>query len=66
MSNDWVLFRYADILLGKAEAHLRTGDAAGALGIVNEIRARAGVDAYASLDLDNLLAERGREMYVEN
>ena len=66
MSNDWVLFRYADILLGKAEAHLRTGDAAGALGIVNQIRARAGVDAYTSLDLDNLLAERGREMYVEN
>ena len=66
MSNDWVLFRYGDILLGKAEAHLRTGDAAGALGIVNQIRARAGVDAYTSLDLDNLLAERGREMYVEN
>ena len=66
MSNDWVLFRYADILLGKAEAHYRTGDAAGALGIVNQIRARAGVDPYTSLDDDNLLAERGREMYVEN
>ena len=66
MSNDWVLFRYADILLGKAEALLRTGDAAGALGIVNQIRTRSGVDAYTSLDLDNLLAERGREMYVEN
>jgi len=45
---------------------LRTGDAPGALVIVNDIRVRSGVDPYTSLDEDNLLAERGREMYVEN
>jgi len=66
MNHDFVLLRYADVLLSKAEAHLRTGDASGALGIVNQIRTRAGVTPFSELTLDNLLAERGREMYVEN
>jgi starch-binding outer membrane protein, SusD/RagB family len=63
--NDWALFRYADVLLMKAEALLRTGDASGALDIVNSIRTARGVGALASLSLDNLLDERGREMYWE-
>lgn len=63
--NDWVLFRYADVLLMKAEAMLRTGNAAGALVIVNSIRAKRGVVDLGSLDLDALLDERGREMYWE-
>ena len=69
MSNDWVIFRYADILLGKAECLFNEGDNAGALTIVNQIRAREpGVlTAFAGpLTADQLLAERGREMYVEN
>lgn len=66
MSNDFVLFRLADVMLGKAEAHHRLGDSAGALGIVNQIRERAGVDKFDSLDEAKLLAERGREMFVEN
>jgi len=68
MSNDWVIFRYADILLGKAECDFNT-DNTEALAIVNQIRAReAGVlTAFAGpLTADQLLAERGREMYVEN
>ena len=64
-SNDFVIFRLADIMLTKAEAMLRMDDAAGALLIVNEIRNRAGVDDYASLTADNLFAERGREMFAE-
>lgn len=63
--NDWVLFRYADVLLMKAEAMLRTGNAAGALPIVNSIRAKRGVVDLGSLDLNALLDERGREMYWE-
>ena len=63
--NDFVLVRYADMLLLKAEALLRKGDAAGALGIVNEIRVNRGLDERTSLDLAELLAERGRELYWE-
>jgi starch-binding outer membrane protein, SusD/RagB family len=39
------LFRYADMLLLLAEAMVETNDLAGALAIVNQIRARAGVKA---------------------
>jgi hypothetical protein len=63
--NDWALFRYADVLLMKAEALLRTGKNAEALDIVNDIRAARGASALGSLTLDNLLDERGREMYWE-
>jgi starch-binding outer membrane protein, SusD/RagB family len=66
LGNDVVLFRYADVLLSKAEAKFRksAGDA-DALAIVNSIRTRAGVAAFASLDEAKLLAERGREMVAE-
>lgn len=63
--NDYVLIRYADVLLMKAEALLRKGNAADALEIVNEIRVNRGVDGFNELTLDNLLAERGRELYWE-
>lgn len=41
LSNDWPLFRYADILMMKAECLLRTGDANGAATIVTQVRQRA-------------------------
>ena len=41
-NNDWAIFRYADVLLMKAEALLRNGDAPGALIVVNTIRAKRG------------------------
>lgn len=63
--NDYVFYRYADVLLMKAEALLRNGDAAGALAIVNEVRTKRGASALASLDADALIAERGREFYWE-
>ena len=66
MSNDFVVFRYGDILLARAEALWKlSAGSAEALTLVNQIRARAGVTAYASLTADNLLAERGREMFAE-
>lgn len=66
-NNDWVVYRYADVLLMKAEAMLRggNGSAAEALDIVNSIRENRGTSPLASLDLDELLDERGREMYWE-
>jgi hypothetical protein len=63
--NDFVVFRYADVLLMKAEALLRSGNTAEALELVNEVRARAGVEPFSSLTLDTLLEERGRELAWE-
>ncbi len=65
-ANEFVFFRFADARLMKAEAILRGGtDAETPLSIVNGIRAKRGVAALGSLDLTKLLAERGREMYLE-
>ena len=44
---------------------MRKGDNAGALAIVNELRTVRGATALASIDETSLLAERGRELYVE-
>jgi starch-binding outer membrane protein, SusD/RagB family len=75
MSNDMVVFRYADILMMKAEALMRLngGAATGeAVDLVNQVRARnfeAGDrDAEystGSLTMDELLDERGREFAYE-
>lgn len=65
MSNDYVIFRLADIILSLAEAEFRAGDPDEALTLVNNIRTRAGVDPFGALTLDLLLAERGREMFAE-
>jgi starch-binding outer membrane protein, SusD/RagB family len=63
--NQFPFFRYADILLTKAEALMRKGDNAGALTIVNQLRTVRGASALAAIDETSLLAERGRELYIE-
>ncbi|MBR3565819.1 MAG: RagB/SusD family nutrient uptake outer membrane protein [Paludibacteraceae bacterium] len=66
--NDFVLLRYADVLYMKAEALLRTGGDINALLADPDfqlIRTRVGLPAYTSLDLDELLDERGREFAWE-
>lgn len=65
LSNDFPIFRYGDILLMKAEVQWRSGNNAGALNYVNQIRSRAGADPLTVIDADILLAERGREMFAE-
>jgi hypothetical protein len=66
-SNDWVIFRYADILMMKAEALARQGGGnfALALPIVNQIRARANAAALTTLTADVFLDERAREFAWE-
>lgn len=64
-NNDYVYYRLADVMLMKAEALLRTGDENGARAIVNQIRDVRNASTLNSLDLDELLAERGREFYWE-
>ena len=44
LSNDFVLFRYADVLMMKAEALLRSGSADDAAALVTEVRQRAFPD----------------------
>lgn len=65
ISNDLPIFRYADVLLMKAECLLRLGNAGEALTLVNEVRARAAADPLLEVTFVNLLAERGRELYCE-
>lgn len=72
ISNDFPVFRYADILLMKAESELRLNtNLDDALADVNEVRERAysGITAHdwkmSDLSLDNLYAERAREMAWE-
>ncbi len=65
-TNGVVMARYADALLMKAEAKLRSGDAAGALADVNALRAmRSNTAPLTSLDLDEMIDERARELYTE-
>ena len=62
---DYIFFRYADALLMKAEAHFRRGESGEALDIVNEIRENRGATELTSLTEQDLLDERGRELYWE-
>jgi hypothetical protein len=64
--NDVALLRYADVLLMKAEALMRTGDNAAALAIVNQLRSVRNASELSSLNEDVMLAERGRELWNEN
>ena len=70
-SNDMVLFRYADVLLMKAEAELRSNtNLNDAVNLVNEVRERAYGNSdhnwkLSNLTLSNLLAERQREFAWE-
>jgi starch-binding outer membrane protein, SusD/RagB family len=68
--NDFVFFRYADVLLMKAEALLRGGVDSGsspqtALELVNALRTMRNADAFGSVDLAILFEERSREMAYE-
>jgi len=63
LSNDFPIFRLADIMLMKAEAMVRqskNGD-----DYINPIRRRAGLADLNNATLDDILAERGREMFWE-
>ncbi|TMI90720.1 MAG: RagB/SusD family nutrient uptake outer membrane protein [Bacteroidetes bacterium] len=74
--NDVIIFRYPDVVLMVAEAMMRkaTPDNAGALTLVNALRAARSAAPLPSMTLNSttntyapltLLAERGREMYWE-
>jgi hypothetical protein len=64
---DYPMFRLSEAYLIYAEANARGGggSAATALDYVNALRTRAGVGTWATLPLDSILAERGRELRWE-
>ncbi len=75
-NNDFMIFRYPDVVLMVAEAELRVNPAdPAALTLVNDLRTARGATPLATLPLVNpakvddpftLLAERGREFYWES
>lgn len=71
---DLIVLRYADVLTLQAEALARSGGAvtAEAVGLLNRVRNRAGLDSYTVADfggldsfLDAVLTERGHELWFE-
>jgi hypothetical protein len=70
---DWVVYRYADVVTLLAEAIVRNdGDRNEALGLLNQVRTRAGLAARRMDEvntperfLDKLLEERGHEFWFE-
>jgi len=68
-NNNWIVFRYADALLRRAESHWRLNQAPQALALVNEVRARAGLPDLVGLTGDDLrdaiLQERAWELAGE-
>ena len=70
--NDWIVLRYADVLLMLSEAILAGNDATSnneAIAAYNQVRARAGVaelDPSDQLTKDALLYERRIELAFEN
>ncbi|NDV15127.1 RagB/SusD family nutrient uptake outer membrane protein [Muricauda sp. TY007] len=62
-ANHKIVFRYADAYLMKAEAMLRSGGDPTAM--VNELRALRGASPLGSVTEQDLIDERGRELYGE-
>ena len=65
-TTDYIIFRYAEILLNYAEACFEVGRAGDALNAVNQIRSRAGVAELGSVTRDAIRKERLCELCFEN
>jgi len=69
MENDFVIFRYGDVVMMKAESMMRQGKTAQAVELpeFKRLRTRVGLTPYTAsqLTLDELLDERGREFAWE-
>ena len=60
------ILRYEEVLLTRAEANLRLGiDVAEATEDVNEVVTNRGLEAYATVTLDDVLEQRRKEIFFE-
>lgn len=65
-SNDFPIYRYADILLMKAECHVRLQNAPAAKPYIDEVRQRAGLNPLDNVpNLEDIYNERGFELNWE-
>lgn len=65
--NNYIIMRYAEVLLNYAEACIQTGDAATAKTIINQIQQRAGSKTIsASVDMEVLKREKSYELWLES
>lgn len=62
---DWLIFRYAEILLNNAEAAFELGNTVEALSAVNQVRSRAGIALLAGITRDQIHHERKIELAFE-
>jgi hypothetical protein len=62
---DWIVFRYAEILLNYAEAAYELDKPNDALGAINQVRERAGISQLTSVDMDAIRHERKVELAFE-
>ncbi|HAZ02073.1 MAG: hypothetical protein A2W90_09210 [Bacteroidetes bacterium GWF2_42_66] len=62
---DWIVFRYAEILLNYAEAAFELGKTSDALNAVNQIRERAGIALLSNIDREKIHHERKVELAFE-
>ncbi|GAA0711497.1 RagB/SusD family nutrient uptake outer membrane protein [Aquimarina litoralis] len=60
-----IVFRYADAHLMKAEALFRSGNTGDALTLINELRTIRNATPFTDLAEQDILDERGRELYKE-
>jgi SusD family. len=63
--NDWVLMRYAEVLMMQAEANYRLGYTQTALNYINQVRKRAGLADLTSLTDENVDNEWKHEFAFE-
>ncbi|MBK8635403.1 MAG: RagB/SusD family nutrient uptake outer membrane protein [Saprospiraceae bacterium] len=64
-ADKYILMRFGEAVLMKAEAQLRSGKAADALATINSLRAKRGVAALGALDAEAMFKEIGFEKYWE-
>jgi len=65
-SNDFPIYRYADVLLMQAECEVQLGNAAAAKPFIDQVRTRAGLNALAANPtLTDIYNERGFELNEE-
>ncbi|WP_288738816.1 RagB/SusD family nutrient uptake outer membrane protein [uncultured Parabacteroides sp.] len=67
---NWIMIRYAEVILNEAEARVETNDIQGALTAVNKIRSRVGLPNYTETNQNKLRElirkERRLELAFEN
>ncbi len=63
--SDYIVFRYAEILLNYAEAAFELGKTSDALDAINQIRDRAGIVLLSTIDQEKIRHERKVELAFE-